>query len=254
MKQPTLFDFLNKKQEGSTAENNNQGDTKVKVEPKIHPSWKEVLKEEFEKPYFARIKQFLIEEKKRGCTIYPPGPLIFNAYNQTPFDKVKVVILGQDPYHGPRQAMGLCFSVPDDVPIPPSLQNIYKELHDDLGIPIPKTGNLTPWAKRGVFLLNAILTVRAGQPGSHRGIGWEIFTDTTIRKINELKEGVVFMLWGKFAQEKERLIDPRKHLILKAAHPSPYSAKYGFFGCRHFSKANRYLETIGKEPIDWRIP
>ncbi|NPA34340.1 MAG: uracil-DNA glycosylase [Chlorobi bacterium] len=220
----------------------------------MHPSWKEVLKEEFEKPYFARIKQFLIEEKKKGYTIYPPGPLIFNAYNQTPFDQVKVVILGQDPYHGPRQAMGLCFSVPDDVPIPPSLQNIYKELHDDLGIPIPKTGNLTPWAKRGVFLLNAILTVRAGQPGSHRGIGWEIFTDATIRKISELKEGVVFMLWGKFAQEKERLIDSRKHLILKAAHPSPYSAKYGFFGCRHFSKANHYLESIGKDPIDWRIP
>ncbi len=223
------------------------------VDPKIEASWKKVLQDEFKKPYFRQIKAFLQEELARGVTIYPPPPLIFNAFNLTPFDKVKVVILGQDPYHGEGQAHGLCFSVPPGVPHPPSLQNIFKELQDDLGIPPPKCGDLTRWALQGVLLLNAILTVRAHQPGSHRGIGWERFTDAVLKKISDLKEGVVFMLWGKFAQEKKKLIDGRKHLILTASHPSPYSANNGFFGCRHFSKANMYLKRVGKEPINWNL-
>lgn len=220
---------------------------------KIHPSWKRVLWDEFNKPYFWQIKQKLLEEKRRGYTIYPPGPLIFNAFNLTPFERVKVVILGQDPYHGEGQAHGLCFSVPDGIPHPPSLVNIFKELQNDLGYPPPESGNLTKWALEGVLLLNAILTVRAGQPASHRHLGWEQFTDAVIKKISDLKEHVVFMLWGSFAWKKARLIDPRKHLILKAAHPSPYSAASGFFGCRHFSKANEYLLKHGIEPVDWNL-
>lgn len=220
---------------------------------KIEASWKEVLEQEFKKPYFKQIAEHLKTEKAQGKTIYPPGPLIFNAFDKTPFDNVKAVILGQDPYHNPGQAMGLSFSVPDGVQPPPSLVNIFKELHDDIGIPIPKTGNLTPWAEQGVMLLNASLTVRAHEPMSHSKIGWHIFTDTVIEKISQLKEHIVFLLWGKFAQEKTVLIDVKKHHILKAAHPSPLSAKNGFFGCRHFSKTNDYLMKHKLDPIDWAL-
>jgi len=226
-----------------------------KVNVQIEESWKEILHEEFEKPYFSQLKDFLIEEKRK-YVIYPPGSLIFNAFNQTPFDKVKVVILGQDPYHGPGQAHGLCFSVPDGVQSPPSLQNIFKEINSDTGTPIPQSGNLTRWAKQGVFLLNAILTVRAHSPKSHQGKahqgkGWEIFTDAVIRKISTEKSGVVFLLWGRDARNKASFIDRDKHLILEAPHPSPYSADYGFFGCRHFSKANEFLQRKGKDPVIW---
>lgn len=220
---------------------------------KIAESWKKVLKEEFQKAYFDEIVMFLKTERLTGKTIYPPGNLIFNAFDKTPFEDVRVVILGQDPYHGPGQAHGLCFSVQDGVKPPPSLVNIYKELNKDLGIPIPQTGNLTPWAEHGVMLLNAILTVRANEPASHSKIGWENFTDAVIRKISDEKENVVFMLWGKFAQEKQILIDATKHLVLKAAHPSPFSADKGFFGCRHFSKANDYLVKANREPVDWKL-
>ena len=219
----------------------------------IEKSWKNELKDEFSKEYFAGIVDFLKAEKALKKTIYPPGPLIFNAFAQTPFDKVKVVILGQDPYHGPGQAMGLSFSVPDGVPQPPSLQNIFKELHSDIGMPIPKTGNLTSWAEQGVLLLNASLTVRANEANSHAKIGWTVFTDAVIKKISDEKRGVVFLLWGKFAQEKQALIDTSKHFILKAAHPSPLSAHNGFFGCKHFSKTNDILVKEGKEPIDWML-
>jgi uracil-DNA glycosylase len=223
------------------------------MDVKIESSWKEILKPEFNKPYFQQIALHIKTEKSQGKIIYPPGSFIFNAFNTTPFDKVKVVILGQDPYHGPGQAHGLCFSVPNGVQPPPSLINIFKELHDDIGINIPNHGNLTYWAQQGVFLLNASLTVRAGDPMSHSKIGWAIFTDTVIKKISELKKNVVFLLWGKFAQEKKLLIDETKHLILKAAHPSPLSAHAGFFGCRHFSKANEYLMHNGIDPVDWQL-
>lgn len=220
---------------------------------KIEESWKEILQEEFSKPYFKQITEHLKTEKAQGKIIYPPGPLIFNAFQQTPFDAVKIVLLGQDPYHGPRQAMGLSFSVNDGVPPPPSLLNIFKELQDDVGIPMPKTGNLTPWAQQGVLLLNASLTVRAGEPMSHAKIGWHHFTDTVIQKVSEQKKDVVFLLWGRFAQEKTALIDTRKHHVLKAAHPSPLAAKNGFFGCRHFSKTNQILVKNGIDPIDWAL-
>ncbi|HVT84640.1 MAG TPA: uracil-DNA glycosylase [Chitinophagaceae bacterium] len=223
------------------------------MDVQIEASWKEILKSEFNKPYFQQIVLHLKTEKTQGKIIYPPGPLIFNAFNTTPIDKVKVVILGQDPYHGPGQAHGLCFSVPNGIPQPPSLVNIFKELHEDIGIPIPKSGNLTHWAEQGVFLLNASLTVRAGEPMSHSRIGWAEFTDCVIRKISELKQHVVFLLWGKFAQEKRVLIDESKHLVLKAAHPSPLSVHAGFFGCRHFSKTNDYLMKNGIDPIDWKL-
>ena len=192
-------------------------------------------------------------EKSQGKVIYPPGPYIFNAFNTTPVDNVKVVILGQDPYHGPGQAHGLCFSVQNGVPPPPSLINIFKELHEDIGVEIPNHGNLTHWAEQGVFLLNASLTVRAGEPMSHAKIGWATFTDTVIRKVSDLKDHVVFMLWGKFAQEKKVLIDETKHFVLKAAHPSPLSAHAGFLGCRHFSKANEWLISKGIDPVDWKL-
>jgi uracil-DNA glycosylase len=221
------------------------------MDVKIEAGWKEVLKHEFSKPYFQQVTAHLKMEKATGTTIYPPGPLIFNAFSLTPFTEVKVVILGQDPYHGPGQAHGLCFSVPDGVPPPPSLVNIYKELHADIGMPIPQTGNLTKWARQGVFLLNAFLTVRANEPASHSKIGWMDFTDAVIRKISEEKKGIVFLLWGKFAQEKQALIDATQHHVLKAAHPSPFSADKGFFGCRHFSKTNTLLMQRGKDPIDW---
>jgi uracil-DNA glycosylase len=224
----------------------------AQVNPQIEPSWKEVLTDEFSSSYFASLKEFLVEEKKK-YTIYPPGNLIFNAFNQTPFGKVQVVILGQDPYHGPRQAHGLCFSVPGDIAKPPSLVNIFKELQSDLGIPVSSLGNLEKWARQGVLLLNATLTVRANQAGSHQGKGWEKFTDMVIRKISDKRVGIVFLLWGKYAQAKEALIDQNKHYILKAAHPSPLSAYNGFIGCRHFSKTNELLTRHGLAPIDWRV-
>lgn len=224
------------------------------MDVKIEESWKEVLKDEFTKPYFQQITAHLKTEKATGATIYPPGPLIFNAFNTTPFDNVKVVILGQDPYHGKGQAMGLSFSVPPGIKLPPSLVNIFTELHNDIGMAIPKSGDLTKWAEQGVFLLNAILTVRAKEPASHQKSGWQQFTDKVIQVISDKKEGVVFMLWGKFAHEKQVLIDETKHFVLKAAHPSPYSADKGFFGCKHFSKANDLLVRQGKDPIDWSLP
>ena len=219
----------------------------------IEESWKEELEEEFAKPYFGQIVHFLKEEKQKGKTIYPPGKLIFNAFECTPFSQVKVVIIGQDPYHNPGQAHGLCFSVPDKIAPPPSLVNIFKEIRDDLEIPVPNTGNLEPWAKQGVLLLNASLTVVANTPMSHGGIGWHLFTDEVIRHISHYKEHVVFLLWGKFAQNKENLIDISKHKVLKAAHPSPLSAHNGFFGCRHFSRANAWLREQGEKPIDWSL-
>jgi uracil-DNA glycosylase len=223
-----------------------------RIEVQIEESWKKLLDTEFQQPYFATIRQFLLKERSENKTVYPPGPLIFNAFNLTPFDKLKVVILGQDPYHGPGQAHGLCFSVSNGVPPPPSLVNIFKELHNDLGIPIPKTGNLTKWAEQGVMLLNALLTVRANQPASHKDAGWETFTDAVIRNISAHKSGVIFLLWGKFAQNKEALIDGTKHYILKAAHPSPFSVT-NFFGCRHFSKTNELLRLQGREAINWLL-
>lgn len=223
------------------------------MDVKIEAGWKLALDKEFSKPYFQQIVAFLKTEKAQGKIIYPPGSLIFNAFDKTPFEKVKVVILGQDPYHGPGQAHGLCFSVPDGVPFPPSLVNIFKELNTDIGMAMPRNGNLTKWAEQGVFLLNASLTVRAGEPMSHSRIGWAEFTDAVIRTISINKTGVVFMLWGRFAQEKQVLVDETKHHVLKAAHPSPLSANSGFFGCRHFSKANNFLVKQGVDPIDWSL-
>ena len=222
------------------------------VNPVIEEGWKQVLWEEFQSPYFSELKQFLVRERQQ-YTVYPPGPQIFNAFHHAPFDRVKAVILGQDPYHGRGQAHGLCFSVPPGIPQPPSLVNIFKELHDDLGIPIPAHGSLVNWADQGVLLLNATLTVRAGHAGSHQNRGWETFTDAVIRKISEQKSGVVFLLWGRYAQAKENLVDGLRHMVLKAAHPSPFSAYNGFFGCRHFSRTNVFLAQQGIEPIDWSV-
>ena len=219
---------------------------------KIEESWKDVLKSEFEQPYFQSLATFLRKEKENNKTVYPPGSLIFNAFNTTPFDKVKVVILGQDPYHNPGEAMGLSFSVPRGVRTPPSLQNIYKELKEDLGVPIPNHGDLTHWAEQGVFLLNAMLTVERNKPRSHQKIGWQTFTDTVIRRLSDQRQGLVFMLWGGFARQKKQLIDNTKHLVLEAAHPSPLAGG-AFFGSRHFSRANEYLKQQGKEPVDWRL-
>jgi uracil-DNA glycosylase len=224
----------------------------MEVNPQIEASWKEILKDEFEKQYFREMKEFLVEEKSR-YTVYPPGGLIFNAFRMTPFDMVRVVLLGQDPYHGPGQAHGLCFSVNTGIKAPPSLVNIFKEIESDLGIPVPAHGNLEKWARQGVLLLNATLTVRAGQPGSHQRKGWENFTNTVISKLSEKRVGLIFLLWGKFAQEKETLIDTNRHYILRAAHPSPYSAYSGFFGCRHFSRTNEILRKHGLDEIDWRL-
>lgn len=223
-----------------------------KIDPKIEESWKAVLIDEFNKPYFQTLREFLVEERKQH-TIYPPGQLIFNAFDKTPFSNVKVVILGQDPYHGPGQAHGLCFSVPAGVPQPPSLVNIFKEIKADLNIPVPKHGNLEKWAEQGVLLLNATLTVRANQAGSHQKKGWEQFTDKVIQLISLNKTGVVFILWGKYAQAKETLIDTSKHFILKGAHPSPLSAYAGFFGCKHFSKTNELLRNQLLTEIDWSV-
>lgn len=219
----------------------------------IDQSWKDLLMQEFDQPYFSEIRTFLKKEKAAGKVIFPPGPEIFNAYNLTPFGQVKVVIIGQDPYHGPGQAHGLCFSVRKGVKPPPSLVNIFKELKTDIGFTPPGHGCLEDWAKQGVFMLNAILTVEKDQPASHRHIGWQQFTDATIRLISDKKEHVAFLLWGAFAQQKEVLIDAGKHLILKAAHPSPFSADRGFFGCRHFSHVNNWLGTKGLTPIDWNL-
>jgi uracil-DNA glycosylase len=217
----------------------------------IDESWKKELNEEFKAPYFSQLKAFLVNEKKH-YVIFPPGPQVFSAFNHTPFDKVKVVVIGQDPYHGRGQANGLCFSVADGVSKPPSLVNIFKELQTDLGIPIPTSGNLEPWADQGVLLLNATLTVREGQAASHQGKGWEIFTDNVIKTISKEKKGIIFLLWGRFAHTKEELIDKDKHFILKAAHPSPL-ARGAFFGSKHFSKTNELLKQQGLKAIDWRV-
>lgn len=219
---------------------------------KIEESWKNALKSEFEQPYFQGIVSFLKTEKAKGTVFYPPGSLIFNAFEQTPFEQVKVVILGQDPYHNPGQAMGLSFSVPQSVRTPPSLKNIYKELNTDLGCTIPTHGDLTKWAQQGVFLLNAMLTVEHKKAGSHKKIGWQSFTDAVIRTLSEEREGLVFMLWGNFAKAKGDLIDGTKHLVLNAAHPSPLAGG-AYFGSKHFSQANAYLKEQGKEAIDWQI-
>lgn len=217
----------------------------------IHPSWKAALKNEFSAAYFSKLRDFLVEEKKQHL-VFPPGNQIFSAFNRTPFDSVKVVLIGQDPYHQQGQANGLCFSVSPGVRKPPSLVNIFKELKDDLGIPVPVSGNLEAWADQGVLLLNATLTVRQGEAGSHQGKGWESFTDAVIKKISDEKTGVIFLLWGRFAHTKEELIDKNKHFILKAAHPSPL-ARGAFFGSKHFSKTNELLEKQGLETIDWRV-
>ena len=219
----------------------------------IELSWKNALAEIFQKPYFIQLIEHIKAEKTLGKLIYPSGPNIFKAFSLTPFDKVKVIILGQDPYHNPGQAMGLSFSVPEGVKAPPSLVNIFKELQKDIGLPIPTTGNLTPWAMQGVLLLNAVLTVRAHEPASHAKIGWTDFTNDIISLLSLKKSGLVFILWGNFAQEKIKLIDSTKHKILKAAHPSPFSANNGFFGCKHFSATNEYLVNTHQDPIDWSI-
>ena len=223
----------------------------TKPDVDIHKSWKKVLDEQFNSDYFYKLKHFLLNEKEKHL-VYPPGNLIFAALNRTPFDNIKVVIIGQDPYHGPGQANGLCFSVSPGIRKPPSLVNVFKELRDDLGIPIPQDGNLESWADQGVLLLNAALTVRAGAAGSHQKKGWEKFTDSIIKAISDNKKGIIFLLWGNFAQTKADLILSDKHFILKAAHPSPL-ARGAFFGCKHFSKTNKILEHQGILPIDWRI-
>ena len=223
-----------------------------KIKPVIEESWRNILENQFTSDYFLNLKKFLIEEKKQQI-IYPPGSLMFSAFNLTPLNKVKVIILGQDPYHGTKQAHGLCFSVPVGVKNPPSLKNIFKELSDDLGIEPSESGNLESWAKQGVLLLNATLSVRANQAGSHQNRGWETFTDSVISTLSEKKSGLIFILWGNYAKAKEKLIDTDKHYILKAAHPSPFSAYSGFFGCKHFSKTNEILKNSGFPEIDWKI-
>lgn len=220
------------------------------MDVKIEESWKKRLEVEFEKPYFKQLVSF-VKEEYRTAVVYPPGKQIFRAFEVCPFEQVRVVILGQDPYHGPGQAHGLCFSVNDSVKMPPSLINIFREIQADLGKPMPPTGNLERWARQGVLLLNATLTVRASSPGSHQNKGWEVFTDSVIQRISDEKNNVVFMLWGAYAQKKGQIIDRQRHLVLQAAHPSPYSASNGFFGCRHFSRANAYLKSKGLGEIDW---
>jgi uracil-DNA glycosylase len=224
----------------------------AEIDPVIEKSWKSVLSDEFAKPYFRDLKLFLLEEKKK-YRVFPPGSMIFNAFNSTPFDRVKVVVIGQDPYHGFGQAHGLCFSVPDGIAKPPSLVNIFKELEADTGIQAPSHGNLQKWTEQGVLLLNATLTVRENSAGAHQHQGWETFTDEAIRKISEQQNGIIFVLWGNFAIAKKELINSNKHFILTAAHPSPFSAHKGFFGCRHFSKINSLLKEMGKDEIDWRL-
>ncbi len=221
------------------------------MQVKIEESWREVLQPQFDSVYFEMLTTF-VRRAYQTTTVYPPGSKIFEAFNRTPFDKVKVVILGQDPYHGPNQAHGLCFSVQDGIQPPPSLINIYKELQKEYGVPVNMTnGNLTRWADQGVLLLNATLTVEAGKAGSHQSKGWETFTDAAIKALSDRREGLVFMLWGSYAQQKGRVIDRRKHLVLESSHPSPLSVYRGFDGCGHFKKANQYLQSRGQEPIDW---
>jgi uracil-DNA glycosylase len=222
-----------------------------KREIRLEESWKRRLSDEFEQPYMLALRQFLVERAQNGAVIYPPGDKIFNALNSTPFDSVKVVMLGQDPYHGPGQAHGLCFSVPEGVRVPPSLVNIYKEIASDLGGQPPRSGNLQKWAEQGVLLLNAVLTVERGRAGAHQGKGWEQFTDRVVTELDRSEDGIVFLLWGSYAQKKGAHIDRSRHLVLSAPHPSPLSAHRGFLGCRHFSKANAWLEKQGREPIKW---
>ncbi len=221
------------------------------IKPKIEESWRCLLENEFHAPYFVDLKKFLLQEKA-AYVVYPPGDKIFSAFNLTPFHNLKVVIIGQDPYHGPGQANGLCFSVSPGIKKPPSLGNIFKEIRDDISIPVPISGNLEKWAKQGILLLNATLTVRANEAGSHQNKGWEVFTDSVIKNISENSSGIVFLLWGRFAHSKENLINASKHFVLKAAHPSPL-ARGAFFGCRHFSKTNEILINLGKTPINWSI-
>ncbi|MDP1521267.1 uracil-DNA glycosylase [Porticoccus litoralis] len=220
----------------------------------LHASWLDVMADEFDKPYMATLRDYLAEQKQQGKIIYPAGSNWFAAFNFTPFDAVKVVILGQDPYHGPNQAHGLCFSVMPGIEIPPSLRNIYQELHSDLGFKSPSHGCLAHWAEQGVLLLNSTLTVEQGNAGAHQGRGWEEFTDRAIHELNARRDGLVFLLWGSYAQKKGAFIDCSRHLVLKAPHPSPLSAYRGFFGCHHFSRANEYLRQHGKNPIDWQLP
>jgi uracil-DNA glycosylase len=219
----------------------------------LHPEWLDALATEFEQDYMKQLRAFLLERSGAGAVIYPPGRQIFNALDSTPLSQVKVVILGQDPYHGPGQAHGLCFSVQPGVPAPPSLVNVFKEIQADLGLPVPEHGHLQAWAERGVLLLNAVLTVERGNAGAHQGKGWERFTDAVVRAVNERLDNVAFLLWGSQAQKKGAGIDKGRHLVLKAPHPSPLSAHRGFLGCRHFSKANQWLESRGVEPVDWRL-
>jgi uracil-DNA glycosylase len=223
-------------------------------EIRLEASWKKRLEPEFSQDYMVQLREFLLERKRAHAVIYPPGDRIFNALNSTPFEKVRVVILGQDPYHGPGQAHGLCFSVRLGVPTPPSLINILKEIELDLGIPLPDHGYLKHWAEQGVLLLNAVLTVERGQAGAHQGKGWEQFTDQVVRLLNAERDGLVFLLWGNYALKKGSCIDRSRHLVLTAPHPSPLSATRGFFGCRHFSRTNKWLEEHGLEPIDWSLP
>lgn len=220
------------------------------MDVKIADDWKQILQEEFDKPYFEELTRFVRSEYSAG-QIFPAGRNIFRAFDKCPFDTLKVVIIGQDPYHGVGQANGLCFSVNDGVPFPPSLQNIFQEIRDDVGTPVPSSGNLDRWAEQGVLLLNSVLTVRAHQAASHAGRGWEQFTDAVVRIIGERKQGLVYMLWGSYAQRKGQMADPARNLILKSVHPSPLSVYRGFFGCRHFSQANAYLQSVGKTPIVW---
>ncbi len=224
-----------------------------RVQPKIDGSWSAVLGDEFEQPHMQQLRAFLVDEVEAGRGFYPPAADVFNALALTPFEAIRVVILGQDPYHGPGQAMGLCFSVRNGVRQPPSLQNIFRELHDDVGIHIPASGDLTEWAKKGVLLLNAVLTVSPRKPASHAGKGWEPFTDRCVRELSERRDGLVFLLWGRYAQQKGEIVDRAKHRVLEAPHPSPYSASSGFFGCRHFSQTNRILESAGGPPVDWQL-
>lgn len=218
---------------------------------RLEPTWKARLETEFEQPYMVALRQFLLERKRAGVSVYPAGPLIFNALDSTPFNAVKIVILGQDPYHGPGQAHGLCFSVQEGVALPPSLLNIFREIREDLGCAPPADGNLQAWAEQGVLLLNAVLTVERGQAGAHQGKGWERFTDRVVQELNDGREGLVFLLWGSHATKKGARIDRDRHLVLTAPHPSPLSAHRGFFGCRHFSRANAWLEQHGQAPIRW---
>lgn len=223
------------------------------MQPRVHESWLETLGDEFEQPYMRDLRAFLAEELAAGRRFFPPADRVFNAMWLTRFDAARVVILGQDPYHGPGQAMGLCFSVPPGVAQPPSLQNIFKELEADVGLAPAQSGDLTPWAERGVLLLNAVLTVSPRSPGSHAGMGWERFTDRAVAELSSRRDGIVFLLWGRYAQQKGEIVDRSRHHVLTAAHPSPYSAANGFFGCRHFSRANALLGADGNEPLDWRL-